>query len=454
MMQINIDKGLDLPILGDPLQIIHEDANPVRTVGLLGRDYLGLKPSILVQEGERVKIGQALFFDKRNPLIKFTAPAAGVVSAIHRGAKRVLQSVEITIDSEEESLTFPHYNQEQLLHCSRQQIQENLLNSGLWTALKTRPYSKIPDPETSPNSIFITAMDTNPLAANPTVIIAQYAEDFKNGIVALTRLTEGTVFVCQAPEANVPIVQHKQVQYVAFAGTHPAGLPGTHIHFLDPVNAHKTVWTIAYQEVIAIGKLLTTGKLWCERIIALAGPVVHRPRLIRTRLGANTEELVANELTHTQERILSGSVFSGHRVAQAVHFLGRYHTQITAIEEAKLSERELLGWLRPGEEKFSVINLFISSLKRATKKFAFNTNQNGNFRAMVPFTIYDEIMPLDILTSPLLRALLVSDTDMAQALGCLELDEEDLALCTFVCVGKYEYGPILRANLDKIEREG
>jgi Na+-transporting NADH:ubiquinone oxidoreductase subunit A len=270
----------------------------------------------------------------------------------------------------------------------------------------------------------------------------------------LSRLTDGKVFVCQATGAKLPQASAENVVQAEFSGPHPAGLVGTHIHFLDPVNAHKMVWTIGYQDVIAFGQLFTTGQLWCERIIALGGPVVNRPRLIRTRLGANTEELVHEELTHVQERILSGSVLSGHRVAQAVHFLGRYHVQITALAEAKPTEREFLGWLTPGTEKFSVINLFASSLKRASKKFAFNTNQNGNFRAMVPFTIYDEIMPLDMLPSPLLRSLLVGDTDTAQALGCLELDEEDLALCTFVCVGKYEYGPVLRANLAKIEREG
>ncbi len=241
------------------------------------------------------------------------------------------------------------------------------------------------------------------------------------------------------------------MQTEAFAGPHPAGLPGTHIHFLDPVNATKSVWSINYQDVIAIGKLFTTGQLWTERVVALAGPVVEQPRLVRTRLGANLSELTAGELQPGSNRVVSGSVLGGRTAQGAFAFLGRYHLQVSCLTEG--NERELMHYLRAGVNKHSVMNIFVSKLM-AAKKFAFSTSTNGSPRAMVPVGNYEAVMPLDILPTQLLRYLIVGDTEMAQKLGCLELDEEDLALCTYVCAGKYEYGPILRDNLARIEKEG
>jgi Na+-transporting NADH:ubiquinone oxidoreductase subunit A len=262
------------------------------------------------------------------------------------------------------------------------------------------------------------------------------------------------VYVCKAPGTELPVPEGGQFRVAAFEGPHPAGLPGTHIHFLDPVGAHKTVWHLNYQEVIAIGKLMTTGRLWTERVISLAGPPVARPRLLRTRLGANLNDLLEGEYDTTKEcRPISGSVFAGRRGVGWASYLGRYHLQLTLLYEGR--ERELLGWITPGKNKFSKINVFISSFSRNKgQRFTFNTSQNGSPRAMVPVGNYEEVMPLDILPGQLLRYMLVRDTDMAQKLGILELDEEDIALCSFVCVGKYDYGPVLRQNLSQIEREG
>lgn len=444
---IKLKHGLDLPITGAPAQRI-EAARPVRSVAVIGFDYHGMKPTMEVQVGDRVKLGQLLFTDKKTPGVRYTAPAAGVISAIHRGEKRVLQSVVIDIDGDEQE-TFAQYDAGQLEALSDQQVRENLQQSGLWTALRTRPFSKVPALDAVPSSIFVTAIDTHPLAADPAVIIAEHAADFENGLKVLGNLAK--VFLCKADGANLPGEKLAKVQSEAFSGPHPAGLAGTHIHFLDPVSTSKSVWQIGYQDVIAVGKLFTTGQLFVERVVALGGPVAEQPRLLRTRLGASLEELTAGELKPGFNRVISGSVFGGRTAQGAFAFLGRYHNQVSCLSEG--NEREMMHYLRAGVNKHSVLNIFVSKLAGA-KLFNFTTTTNGSPRAMVPVGNYEAVMPLDILPTQLLRYLIVGDTEMAQKLGCLELDEEDLALCTYVCAGKYEYGPILRDNLTRIEKEG
>jgi Na+-transporting NADH:ubiquinone oxidoreductase subunit A len=451
-MLIKIKKGLNIPVAGEPAQAIHE-APPVTSVALVGRDYIGMKPSLLVGEGDRVKIGQPLLTDRKNPGVNYTSPGAGVVAAIHRGAKRALQSVVIRLDDTEEAETFQAYQASELAQLSSTQVRENLLNSGLWTAFRTRPYSKIPAPDATPHSIFVPAMDTRPLAVNAAVVIDAHREDFLHGLTVLGHLTEGSVFVCKAPDSDIPVPAGGRCQVASFEGPHPAGLAGTHIHFLDPVSANKTVWHLNAQDVIAIGKLFTTGRLWLDRVVALGGPPVSNPRLLRTRMGANTDELLENELEDIECRPISGSILGGRRALGTEAFLGRYHFELSVLAEGR--EREFFGWINPaGKNKFSMLKVFFSGLPGNTTPFALTTTQNGSPRAMVPIGNYEAVMPLDILPTQLLRYLLVGDTDMAQALGCLELDEEDLALCSFVCVGKYDYGPVLRKNLTQIEKEG
>ncbi|OPG82332.1 NADH:ubiquinone reductase (Na(+)-transporting) subunit A [Stutzerimonas stutzeri] len=444
---INIKRGLDLPIVGAPTQRI-EAGRPVRSVAVIGFDYPTMKPTMAVQVGDRVKLGQILFSDKKSEGVHYTAPGAGVVSAVHRGEKRVLQSVVIDLEGDDE-ITFASYSSDQLEGLSSEQVRENLQQSGLWTALRTRPFSKVPAVDAVPDSIFVTAIDTHPLAADPAVIIAEQAEAFEAGLKVLGNLAK--VFLCKAPDASLPGESLAKVQVEAFSGPHPAGLAGTHIHFLDPVSASKSVWTIGYQDVIAVGKLFTSGRLWVERVVALGGPVVENPRLVRTRLGANLDELTAGELQPGANRVVSGSLLGGRTAHGAFAYLGRYHQQVSCLREGK--EREMLHYMRAGVEKHSILNIYISKLMGG-KKFAFSTSTNGSPRAMVPVGNYEEVMPLDVLPTQLLRALIVGDTEVAQKLGCLELDEEDLALCTYVCAGKYEYGPILRDNLTRIEKEG
>ncbi|WP_303787071.1 Na(+)-translocating NADH-quinone reductase subunit A [Azovibrio restrictus] len=444
---IRIKRGLDLPITGAPEQRI-EPARPVRSVAVIGFDYHGMKPTMAVQVGDRVRLGQVLFSDKKTPGVHFTAPGAGVVSAIHRGAQRVLQSVVIDLDGDEAE-SFAAYSDHELPDLAPDKVRQNLQQSGLWTALRTRPFSKVPAVDSTPSSIFVTAIDTHPLAADPGLVIAEHRADFRRGVQVLTRLAR--VFLCAGEHGEIPGADLPGVHCARFAGPHPAGLPGTHIHFLDPVDAHKTVWHIGYQDVIAVGKLFSTGQLWTERVVALGGPVVDRPRLLRTRLGASLDDLVQGEIKFGDVRVISGSVFGGRTASGPFAWLGRYHQQVSCLREGK--EREFLHYLRAGVDKHSVMNLYLSKLMPG-KCFDFTTSTNGSPRAMVPIGNYEEVMPLDILPTQLLRYLIVGDTEMAQKLGCLELDEEDLALCTYVCAGKYEYGPILRDNLTRIEKEG
>ena len=446
---MRIKRGLDIPVKGEPEQAIY-DGPPVNTVALLGYDYVGIKPTMTVAVGDQVKLGQALFSDKRNPTVSFTSPGAGKIVEINRGARRILQSVVIELNGDDEE-SFERYDEADLGTLSAQQVMDNLLASGLWTALRTRPYSLVPDPGSQPQAIFITAMDSNPLAARADVIIQDAAQDFDNGLKVIAKLTEGKLYICKYPEANIAVPQAVPFVTADFSGPHPAGLVGTHIHFLDPVNAEKEVWSLNYQDVIAIGRLFTTGRLPVERVISLAGPVVSRPRLIRTRLGASTEDIVRDELDDVDCRVISGSMLSGRRAAGWASYLGRYHTQISVLKEG--GERHFLGWLSPGMNDYSASNVFVSSFFKK-RKFSFTTSQHGSPRAMIPIEPYQDVIPMDILAVPLLRALLVGDTESAQKLGCLELDEEDLSLCTFLCPSKYEYGPVLRENLTQIEREG
>jgi Na+-transporting NADH:ubiquinone oxidoreductase subunit A len=444
--KIKIKKGLDLPITGAPAQEI-EDGPAVGHVAVLGPDYIGMRPTMAVNEGDQVKKGQLLFEDKKTAGVLYTAPVSGKVVAVNRGDKRVLLSVVIEAAGDDEIRFDEHINTapDQL---SRDQIRETLVTAGLWPALRTRPYSKVPEPESLPHSIFVTAMDTNPLAADPQVVLRGLEEDFTRGLTMLRKLTEGSVYVCKAPGASIP---DGGADAVEFAGPHPAGLPGTHIHFLDAVGAAKVVWYIGYQDVVAFGKLFATGSLWTERVVALGGPQVERPRLLRTTLGASLEGLTMGQLKEGENRVISGSVLSGRADAGPLNFLGRYHTQVSVLVEGR--EREFLGWQKPGFDKFSVKNVFASKLK-PNQLFDFTTSTEGSDRAMVPIGSYEKVMPMDIIPTFLLRALIVEDTERAQALGCLELDEEDLGLCSFVCPGKYEYGPMLRQNLARIEREG
>ncbi|MDG2468319.1 MAG: Na(+)-translocating NADH-quinone reductase subunit A [Pirellulaceae bacterium] len=449
-MVFQIKRGLDLPIAGVPRQKVVTGA-AVSSVALVSDDYVGMKPTMLVDVGDRVKLGQAVFTDKKTEGVIFTAPGAGVVREINRGEKRKFESLVIDLDGDEE-ITFDKYSD--LHDVSQEQVRDNLVKSGLWSSLRGRPYGKTPPLGSTPSSIFVTAIDTHPLAANPVIVLQDYTEDFVNGLLVLSRFGV-PVHLCKAEGADIPGGDAAGVQVHEFSGPHPAGLVGTHIHFVDAVGLKKTVWHLNYQDVVAVGHLFTTGRLMTERTVSIAGPVVAEAKLYRTRIGAGLDQLVDGLIDeeNLDLRVVSGSVFSGRTSSGTVAYLGRFHLQVSVLEEG--THREFLGWQRPGLEKFSVSGAFVGSwLAKLNKRFRFNTNTNGSKRAMVPIGSYEKVMPLDILPTQLLRALISGDTEDAQALGCLELDEEDLSLCTYCCPGKYEFGSILRKNLTQIEKEG
>ncbi len=447
-MLFKLKKGLTLPLKGRPDERI-DAANEVTTVAVLGADYIGLKPTMLVSEGDVVKVGTPLFEDKKNPGVLVTSPAAGTVKAINRGGKRALISVEIKVDGDEAEM-FSTSAESDLAQLEIDKIRETLQKSGQWAGLRTRPYGRVPAVESSPHSIFVTAIDTNPLAVDPQVIISEDSAAFANGVTILSRFSV-PVYVCQSDSAQLPNLTSNNAQVARFSGPHPAGLASTHVHMIDPVDANKTVWTIGYQDVIAIGKLFVNGRLSVERNIAVAGPLVNSPRVFKSRLGANVSELIHGRTVEGKMRAISGSVFNGHNAYGQIDFLGRYDNQVSVIEEN--DDREFMGWVAPGSRKFSALNVFVSSFFRP-KAFDITSSQNGSPRAIVPIGVFEQVMPLDILPTPLIKSLLVKDTDAAQQLGCLELVEEDLALCTFVDPGKHDFAPVLRSTLTQIEREG
>ncbi len=446
---IKIKRGLDIPLAGAPSGELDTSVT-TRAAGLLGADYHGMKPTMAVQVGDVVKRGDLLFSDKKCEGVRYTSPAGGRVSAINRGAKRAFQSVVVEIDGDE-AASFDQYAAEAARELPAEAIKNQLIQSGQWTALRARPFGRVADPATSPAGLFITAIDTHPHAPDPQQVIAREAEAFELGQALLANLVDCPVYLCAAPSAEMPHAALERISRHDFAGPHPAGLAGTHVHFLMGASAERIAWTIGYQDVIAVGRLFLDGALYVERVVALAGPSVSRPRLVLSRVGADLQALVAGEGEGDDARLLSGSVLGGRAVQSDTAYLGRYHQQVALLPEGR--DRAFMGWLSPGVNKHSVMGIYLSSWF-GSKPLAMSTNTNGSERAMVPVGAYEKVMPLDILPTQLLRALLVGDTETAQALGCLELDEEDLALCTYVGPGKYEYGGILRDNLTRIEKEG
>ncbi len=447
MQTFNLKKGLDLPVEGAPDQKIQPGPEYSR-VAVLGGDYIGLKPKMLVQEGDIVQRGAPLFCHKDAPEAMMVAPLGGKVVAINRGARRVLQSVVIEVsDANDTGIDFSDVGDAD----TAEGVTTKLCAAGLWTSFRTRPYSKMPQPGTAPAAIFVTAMDSDPLAPEAGLIISEVTEAFAAGLAAVAKLTEGVTYVCHKDGDTVPGADVAGVELAAFSGPHPSGLAGTHIHFLEPLIGDKQVWTIGYQDVIAIGRLMLTGHLDPNIVIALSGPGARQPRLIRTVMGASTDDLTRDEVNiDGTARIISGSILSGQHAEGPTAFLGRFARQVTIIREDH--DQIPMGWIRPMPSKFSFQPVLGSAFSK--KLYALTSNLNGGRRAMVPTGVFEELMPQDYLPTQLLRALLVMDTDTAQALGALELDEEDLGLVGFACPAKYEYGLALRDCLNKIEKEG
>ena len=445
---ISIKKGLDLPISGAITDAAIHDIIPNHPVAILREDYNGLKPTMLVAEGDKVILGQPLFEDKKNPGVLICAPVSGVVEKIVRGEKRRLLSVIIRPQSKE-PVVFESFGDDVAKKLSREEIVK-LVNSGLWASFRTRPFSKIPPIGAIPHAIFVNAMDTNPLAMDPALAMQGRDEDLLAGLAIMQALSGGQVHLCCRQETFVPTHYLNRLEIHRFGGVHPAGLVGTHIHFIDPVGANKVAWHLNVQDLLAIGKFFRSGILDNERLIAVAGPGVKKPRIVRALRGTAMADLLEDNLQPGEQRIISGSALSGRQVHEDTAYLGAYDQQVTVLPEGR--ESYFLGFMRPGVGWFSKTNAYIGKFLKGP--FQFNTSLRGSPRPIVPIGVYEQVMPLDILPTLLVKALIVKDTDTAIRLGALELDEEDLALMSFVCPGKHDFGAILRENLTLIEQEG
>lgn len=452
-------RGLRLPIAGEPKQQVEAARTPTR-VALLGADYPGMRPTMHAKVGETVRRGQLLFEDKKMPGVRFTSPGAGKVVAVNRGEKRAFQSMVIELTRSEiegrsgsaEQVAFSKFTGKHPATLTREQVRALLIESGMWTALRGRPFGRVANPDGEPHSIFVTVTDSNPLAPSVEVAMADQGHRFKLGLTAIAKLTQGTVYVCTEPGMALDLPAEDRIRVEQFSGPHPSGTVGYHIHVLDPVDRNKLVWYLGYQDIIAIGQLFDSGELYPDRVISLAGPLVRQPRLLRTRIGASTDVLVEGELGAGEPRVISGSVLSGRTaMGDDLGYLGRYDQQITVLAEGR--EREFVGWLTPGADKHSVVKTHLGALIPG-KRFAFTTSTHGSQRAIVPIGSYEKVMPFDLMPTQLLKSLLMRDVEVAERLGCLELAEEDVALCSYVCPGKNDYGPALRDVLTLIEKEG
>ena len=446
---ISIKKGLDLPISGAITDATIHDIAPQHPVAILGEDYQGLKPTMLVAEGDKVTLGQPLFEDKKNPGVLICAPVSGVVEKIVRGEKRRLLSVIIRPESKE-SVVFESFGDDAAEKLSREEIVKRLVRCGLWASFRTRPFSKIPPIDAVPYAIFVNAMDSNPLALDPAIAMQGRDEDLLTGLAIMQALSGGQVHLCCRQETSIPTHHLNRVEIHRFCGVHPAGLVGTHIHFIEPVGANKIVWHLNVQDLLAIGKFFRSGILDNQRLIAVAGPGVKNPRIVRATRGTAMADLLADNLQDGEQRVISGSALSGRQAHEDTAYLGAYDQQVTVLPEGR--EAYFLGFMRPGVGWFSKTNAYIGKFLKGP--FQFNTSLRGSPRPIVPIGVYEQVMPLDILPTPLVKALIVKDTDTAVQLGALELDEEDLALMSFVCPGKHDFGAILRENLTLIEQEG
>ncbi len=448
---IEIKKGLDLPFDARPPDNLIEEKKKIKKIALLGRDYVGMKPTLRLKLNENVKKGMPLFNCKKTDDVVYTAPGSGKIVEVNRGERRVFQSIVIELDDSEDEITYENFSEDAGSYTD-ESVRKLLIESGLWTSLRQRPFSKVPPVNSTPKAIFITAMDTNPLMYDPEIIIKKYLDDFKFGANILAKLTQGKLYICTKEDTKIDTdYGSDSIVIEKFGGIHPAGNPGTHIHFLSPNTLETNTWYLGFQDVIAIGKMFQQGKLWTDRYVSLAGTKVIKPRIFKTRIGASLNDLLSDEsIDYDNNRVISGSLLNGFEAKGPFGFLGRYFNQVSVISDQV--KQDFFGWTMPGFKKYSIMPTFFSKFTNK-KSFDLNTGVNGGNRAMVPIGAYERVMPLDTMPTQLLRALLVKDSDMAMDLGVLDLDEEDLALCTFVDPGKVDYGPVLRAVLELIEKE-
>ncbi len=449
MPDFKIKKGLDIPIGGAVESLSPVSGPVVRKVALKPADYPGIKVKLLAKEGQTIARGEPLFADRRDEAVIYTAPGGGRVAAVNRGERRRILSVVIEIESTEEKAKFEPINPDS---AGRDGVRALLLKSGLWPCIRRRPFNSVARSDETPSSIFVTAMDTSPLAAPASALLAGREEDFRSGVKILSKLTECPTYLCTREGDESPAFEVSgKVRRRTFAGPHPAGNAGVHINALDPVGPDKFVWHVGFQDAAAIGQLFRTGVLPASRNVAIAGPAAKNRGIFETRRGASMDDLARDVIASQPARVISGSVLSGLTANPGTPegFLGAYDNQVTIIPDE--SPQVFLGWDTPGASKYSVTNTFLGRLIRCT--FDFSTSMEGSLRAVVPIGVYEKVMPMDIMPTFLIKALASDDIEEAEKLGVLELAEEDMALLGFVCPSKIDISGLLRKMLVQMEKE-
>lgn len=441
-----IQRGLDLPLTGKAPSGDIAERMGVGVVALIPDDSLGIKARTLVAEGDEVKVGTPLYCDRRDPEVLYTSPAAGTVSSIARGARRKILSVQVEVGGfdDHHDLQVPD-----LEGADASAVRTALMSSGLWPALRRRPFDRVARSGETPAGIFVSAASTHPQAPAPLDLLSGREEDFREGLRVLGKLTEGPVYVCTKQGEDWSGYLVEDAEHHTFSGRHPAGNVGVHIHTLLPVGPSRYVWHVGPQDVADIGTLFRTKHLPTSRVVGVSGPGAAETLLVRTRRSARIEDVVST-FSVAHPRVIAGSVLGGREAAGEQAFLGRYTDQLTVLEDAV--DRKLLAWAFPFAGKYSVSNAILD--KFFNKDLSFDTDLNGSERAIVPTGSYERVMPMDIMATQLIKALASKDLEMAEKLGALELAEEDVALCEYVCPSKTHVTGLLREMLTRIEGEG
>lgn len=444
---IKLRKGLNIKLAGKAEKILLPEV-PMARYGVRFADFPGLVARLEVQEGDRVMAGSVLFHDKSFPEIKYVSPVSGVVREVIRGEKRVLTEVVIDQDGTDKI----DFGAADPLSLSREEVKEKLLKSGLWPVLRQRPYHIVARPSETPRDVFISAFDTAPLAPDLDFVMTNTHGSFlQAGINALTRLTDGKVHISQEAEGTrvAEMKNLQNVEFHRFSGPHPAGNVGVQIHHIAPVSKGEVVWTVDLQDVVAIGRLFSTGFHDREKIIALAGPAAQHRKYYRIRPGASVSGILKGNLGEGNLRIISGNVLTGKKISPEGSF-GFYDNMVTVIPEGDY--HEFFGWATPGLNKFSYWRTFVSKLLPA-REYRMDTNMHGGHRAFVVTGHYENVLPMDIYPVHLLKAILAGDVELMENLGIYEVAEEDFALCEYIDPSKTEIQEIIRSGISLMIKE-
>ncbi len=442
---IKIKKGLNISMLGTAEKIIKK-ANQAEYYAVKPTDFKGIRPKLVVKVGDKVKAGTPLFYDKFQPEVQFTSPVSGEVTAINRGERRIILEVVVRADA---TIEYEEFQLGDSTNLSKEEIVAVLQQSGLWPTIRQRPYSTIANPNDSPKAIFISAFESAPLAPDMDYVAKEYTDYFQKGIDVLSKLTDGTIHLninADYPAAET-FTKAKGVQINKFTGPHPSGNVGVQINKIDPINKGEIVWYTYPQEIITIGRLFDNGIYDATKIIALAGSEVQNPKYYKILNGASIKNLI--DENESELRYISGNVLTGSKISDD-GFVGYYDNQITVIPEGKYYE--FFGWATPGFKKYTASRALLSWLIPG-KKYRLDTNIHGGQRAYVMTSEYDKVFPMDIYPVQLIKAIMVEDIDKMEQLGIYEVDEEDFALCEYVCTSKIEVQSIIRTGLDLMRKE-